>query len=43
MGYGSKVAETRNFIHEEIILGNYSREPRCRPSGRWPSGPGSAI
>ena len=31
MGYGSKVAETRNFIHEEIILGNYSRGTALPP------------
>lgn len=31
MGYGNKVTETREYIHEEIVLGNYSRGTALPP------------
>lgn len=31
MGYGNKVAETRKYIHNEIMLGNYSRGTALPP------------
>ena len=48
MGYGNKVTETREYIHEEIVLGNYSRgtalPPERTPTKNLPAAaPASAI